>query len=151
TWIPANHHAAAEGLEDSSAEALAYIRAASPAEWREQEDKLWNAFVENAPQMLAFVEQHTPLRFKLTEEPDTMVECTGGKQKGRMLSPLPLRKALVGRYANKIRHSTLPHLYTYQEVHDGDLYHQPVRATLKFAHRLIWRLLTGSRGQGSAL
>jgi 3-oxosteroid 1-dehydrogenase len=42
-------------------------------------------------------------------------------------------------------------LYTYQEVYDGDLYHRPVRATLRFANRLLWRLLTGSRAQGSAL
>jgi 3-oxosteroid 1-dehydrogenase len=151
TWIPANHHAAEANISDSTTEALEYIRAASPPGWRGSEDDLWIAFVHNAPMMLMFLEKHTPLRFALTEEPDTMVECCGGKQRGRMLSPVPLRKTLVGRYSRKIRHSTLPHLYTYQEVYDGDLYHRPVRATVTLAHRLIWRLLTGSRAQGSAL
>jgi 3-oxosteroid 1-dehydrogenase len=151
TWIPANHHAAEANIADSEAEALEYIRSASPPGWRDSEDDLWIAFVENAPGMLAFLEKHTPLRFALTKEPDVAVECRGGKQRGRMLSPAPLRKALAGRYANKIRHSTLPHLYTYQEVYDGDLYHRPVSATAKVAHRLAWRLLTGSRAQGSAL
>jgi 3-oxosteroid 1-dehydrogenase len=151
TWIPANHHAAQAGIEDSAAEALDYIRAASPRGWQETEDDLWGAFVRNAPTMLAFLEKHTPLRFALTEEPDTMAEQLGGKRRGRMLSPLPLRKALAGPYASLIRTSTLPHLYTYQEVYDGDLYHRPARATLKFANRLLWRLLTGGRAQGSAL
>ena len=151
TWIPANHHAAAAGLTDSPEEALAYLRATAPDGWREREDHLWEAFVRNAPDMLAFLEQFTPLRFRLTEEPDTMSECDGGKRRGRMLSPQPLRRALVKRFARHIRGSTLPHLYTYQEVYDGDLYHRPVRATLMFAHRLVRRLLAGERAQGSAL
>jgi len=151
TWVPANHHAAAEGIEDSPAEALAYIRSASPRGWQQREDELWAAFAQNAPAMLAFVEERTPLRFKLTEEPDTMAECTGGKRRGRMLSPMPLRKGILGGYAGKVRQSTLPHLFTYQEVYDGDLYHRPLRGTLRVAHRLLWRLLTGSRAQGSAL
>jgi 3-oxosteroid 1-dehydrogenase len=148
TWVPANHHAAAAGIEDSTAQALEYISAASPPGWRHSEDPLWIAFCDNAPKMLKFIEDHTPLRFALTEEPDTMAECPGGKQCGRMLSPGPLRKALVGRCAGKIRSSTLPQLYTYQEVYDGDLYHRPVRATLIFAHRLLWRLLTNNPAQG---
>jgi 3-oxosteroid 1-dehydrogenase len=151
TWIPANHHAASAGLKDSPAEALEYLRAASPDGWAAHEDARWRAFVENAGPMLAFVEQHTPLRFALTGEPDIFVERPGGKARGRMVSPGPLRKALVGQYRDKIRPSTLPHLYKYQEVYDGDLYHRPIHATLRIAHRLIWRRLTGSRAQGSAL
>lgn len=151
TWIPANHHAAAAGIEDSTSEALEYIRSASPKGWKESEDARWTEFVRNAPAMLAFVEQHTPLRFALTDEPDTMAEQPGGKRSGRMLSPLPLRRAIAGRHARAIRRSTLPHLYTYHEVYEGDLYHRPIRATLRIAHRLAWRLLTGSRAQGSAL
>ena len=98
TWIPANHRAAEAGIADSPEEALAYIRAASPDGWQEAEDSLWAAFTRNAAPMLAFLEQHTPLRFALTDEPDTMVE-RGGKRRGRMLSPKPLRKSLAGRYA----------------------------------------------------
>ena len=150
TWIPANRHAAEAGIADSPKEALDYIRAASPDGWQDDEDSLWAAFTRNAAPMLAFLEQHTPLRFALTDEPDTMVE-KGGKQRGRMLSPKPLRKSLAGRYARSIRHSTLPHLFTYQEVYDGNLFHRPLHATCKFAHRLLWRWLTGSRAQGSAL
>ena len=150
-WIPANHYAAKAGYSDSPKEALTYLRSASPEGWHQQEDALWLAFVENAPAMLEFLEKQTPLRFELTREPDTMVERAGGKRIGRMLSPLPLPKSLAGPYARKLRRSTFPHLFTYQEAQDGDLFHKPVRATLGVAHRLIWRLCTGSLAQGSAL
>jgi 3-oxosteroid 1-dehydrogenase len=151
TWTPANHHALAAGIADSIAEAIEYIRAACPSDWKEEEDELWVAFTRNAPRMLRFLEEHTPLRFALSEEPDIMAERSGGKTRGRMLSPRPLRKAIVGSYASRIRRSTLPHLFTYQEVYDGDLYHRPARAALRFGPRVLWRLLTNSRAQGSAL
>jgi 3-oxosteroid 1-dehydrogenase len=150
TWIPANHHAAAAGIEDTVEDAVRYIAAAAPPGW-EDERPLWAAMAAHAPTMLQFLEAHTPLRFALTGEPDVMPERPGGKTRGRMLSPLPLRKTMLGPLAGSIRPSTLPHLYTYQEVYDGDLYHRPIRATLRVGHRLLWRLLTNSRAQGSAL
>src|SRR5579864_5638890 len=151
TWIPANHHMRAAGLSDSSAEALAYIRAASPSGWQAEEDELWRAFVETAPRMLAFVEEHTPLRFALAQEPDVRSELGGGKTFGRMLSPKVLSRRIVGKYARRIRRSTLPHLFAYQEVYDFDAWHRPISAILRFAPQLLWRLLTDRRGQGSAL
>jgi 3-oxosteroid 1-dehydrogenase len=151
TWIPANHHAIAAGLTDSVDEALTYLRSASPDGWLACEDHRWRAFALAAPRMLEFVESHSPLKFALTDEPDVMPHRNGGKTRGRMLSPRPLSKWIVGRHAGKIRHSTLPHLFTYQEVYDGDLYHRPVWATLRVLPRLIWRVLSSSRAQGSAL
>ncbi|SDR63929.1 3-oxosteroid 1-dehydrogenase [Rhizobiales bacterium GAS113] len=151
TWVPANHYAREAGLEDSVEDAIAYLRAASPEDWQAEEGELWTAFARAAPQMLEFVEKHTPLRFALTEEPDTMPERPGGKVRGRMLSPKPLGKRILGKFARQIRHSTLPHLFTYQEVYDGDLYHRPISTILRFGPRLVWRFLTKTRAQGSAL
>src|SRR5579863_5499516 len=133
TWIPANHHARAAGLSDSATEALDYIRAASPEGWQAEEDELWRAFVETAPRMLEFVEQHTPLRFALAQEPDIRTDLPGGKAFGRMLSPRPLSRRIVGRYGKRIRRSTLPHLFAYQEVYDFDAWHRPIAAVLRFA------------------
>jgi 3-oxosteroid 1-dehydrogenase len=151
TWIPANHHARRTGMADSADEALAYLRASAPEGWHAEEDSLWQAFVATAPRMLEFLESRTPLRFALTTEPDPMAERTGGKSVGRMLSPRPLSRRIVGPYARRIRRSTLPHLFTYHEVYEADLYHHPIRTVLRFWPRLLWRLLTDSRGQGSAL
>jgi 3-oxosteroid 1-dehydrogenase len=150
-WIPANHHARAAGIADSPEEALAYLRAASPEGWEAEEDELWQVFVETAPRMLEFLEAQTPLRFALTGEPDPLAERPGGKTVGRMVSPLPLSRRLLGRYAALLRRSTLPHLFTYHEVRDEDLYHRPIRAVARLWPKLLWRLVTDRRGQGSAL
>ena len=149
-WVPANHHARQAGIADSESEALDYLRAASPEGWQ-AEDPLWQSFVEAAPRMLAFLEAHTPLRFALTTEADPMAERRGGKKLGRMVSPRPLSRRLLGRLSARLRPSTLPHLFTYHEMIGFDVYHHPFRAALKLAPQLLHRLLTGSRGQGSAL
>lgn len=151
TWVPANHHAAAAGIEDSEAEALAYIRAAAPEGWAESEDPLWRAYVAAAPGMLRFVEAHTPLRFALTPEPDPLRHLPGAKARGRMLSPLPLSRWRAGRFAFRIRTSTIPELFTYHEAVTTDLYHKPYRTALALWPRLLWRLLTNTRGKGTAL
>ncbi len=151
TWIPANHHAAAAGIEDSKAEALAYIRAAAPEGWAAEENALWQAFVEAAPEMLRFVERHSPLRFALTPEPDPLRVLPGAKPRGRMLSPLPLSRWRAGRFAFRIRRSTIPEIFTYHEAVETDLYHHPFRTALDLWPRLLWRLLTNTRGKGTAL
>ncbi|SEE05495.1 3-oxosteroid 1-dehydrogenase [Rhizobiales bacterium GAS191] len=150
-WVPANHLARAAGLEDSPEEALEYLRSASPEGWRASEDPLWASFVEAAPRMLAFLETHTPLRFALTREPDPMAERPGGKEVGRMVSPHPLSRRLLGPLARHLRRSTLQHLFTYQETIGVDPYHSPVKAALKLAPRLLHRIATDSRAQGNAL
>lgn len=151
TWVPANHHAAAAGLADSPEEALAYIRAAAPEGWAETEEPLWRAFVEAAPEMLRFLEAETPLRFALTPEPDPLLGLPGAKARGRMLSPLPLSRWRAGRFAFRIRRSTIPEIFTYHEAVTTDLYHRPYRTALALWPRLLWRLLTNSRGKGTAL
>jgi 3-oxosteroid 1-dehydrogenase len=150
-WIPANHLASAAGLDDSTEDALEYLRAASPEGWRAAEDRLWASFVEAAARMLVFLEAHTPLRFALTSEPDPMAESPGGKNVGRMVSPLPLPRRLLGPLASKLRRSTLFHVITYHEMIGFDPYHFPVRAAVRLAPRLLHRLVTNSRGQGNAL
>ncbi|MGE8051388.1 FAD-binding protein [Pseudomonas monteilii] len=151
TWIPANHHAAEAGIQDSREEALAYLRGTAPEGWHRKEDLLWQAFTRAAPVALKFIEQSTPLEFRLTLEPDVFPEIEGGKLRGRMLSPRPLSKWIIGKYGWKLRPSTLPHLYTYQEVYDGDLYHRPLWATTRVLPKILWRFLSRSRAQGSAL
>lgn len=151
TWVPANHHAAAAGIQDSPEEALTYIRAAAPEGWAETEDALWQAFVRAAPEMLRFVEAHTPLRFALTPEADPLRTLPGAKARGRMLSPLPLSRWRAGRFALRIRKSTIPEIFTYHEAVTTDLYHKPYRTALELWPRLLWRLLTNTRGKGTAL
>ena len=131
TWIPANHLARAAVSDDSTEEALTYLRSAAPDGWAEHEEPLWRAFVTQAPRMLQFVEAHTPLRYELTDEPDPFAEHARGKHSGRMVSPRALSRRLVGRHARALRRSTLPHIFTYREMHQHDPYHAPIRAGLR--------------------
>ncbi len=151
TWIPANRHAREAGIADSAEDALTYISAAAPDGWAATEAPLWRAFVETAPEMLDFVEAHSPLRFRLTPEPDPLRTLPGAKPRGRMLSPLPLRRSLAGPFARHICRSTIPDLFTYHEAVETDLYHHPIRTSLELLPQLLRRLLTGERGKGTAL
>ena len=89
-WVPCHHHQAGIGATDSREDALAYIRAIAPQGWHNVEEPLWVAFVDHAPEMLAFLESKSPLRFAPSLEPDPYVEAPGGKRFGRMLSPRPI-------------------------------------------------------------
>ncbi len=150
-WIPANHVAAAAGIDDSREEAIDYLRAVTPDGWAETEDERWRSFVEHAPDMLQFLSDNTPLDFRIINEPDPFSEAPGGKLVGRMVSPMPLSRRILGAFAGKLRRSTLPHIFTYQEVVDHDLYHHPIRAGLKLWPKLLQRWLSNSGGQGTAL
>lgn len=151
TWVPANHVARAAGVEDSPEEALAYLRATAPEGWAATEAGLWRTLAYNSGPMLEFVERHTPLRFDLLDEPDPYIDLPGGKPFGRMLSPRPLRRGVLGRYARYLRRSTMPQIFTYQEGIAHDPYKRPLRAGLRLWPRLLWRFLTDARAQGNAL
>lgn len=150
-WIPANHIAADEGVADSREEALEYLRGVSPEGWSQKEDALWRAFVEAAPTMLRFICENTPLDLRLIKEPDPFAETPGGKLYGRMVSPQPLSRNILGRLARRLRRSTLPHSFTYQEIVDHDLYHHPIRTGFRIWPKLVRRWLTNAGGQGTAL
>lgn len=150
-WVPANHHAAAAGLSDDRERALTYIRAVAPEGWRETEDALWRSFVDEAPNMLAFLEKETPLRFSLTRDADPHLERPGAMSVGRMLSPGVLRRKLAGPYAGALQPPSLPHVFTFQEMLELDPFHHPVGAAFKRWPQLLWRWLTGARGMGTAL
>ena len=151
TWVPANHHMLAAGIADSKAEALAYLRAAAPPGWQETEDPLWQAFVEAAPDMLAFLEAHSPLRFELVHHPDLYVELPGGKFTGRMVSPLPVSRNILGRWRRRIRPPSKSHIFTYRELIVGPVLKRPVKTVLRMAPVLLYRFLTRRVGMGNAL
>ncbi|MBM3597113.1 MAG: FAD-dependent oxidoreductase [Alphaproteobacteria bacterium] len=150
-WIPANHHMLAAGMSDSKDEALTYIRAVAPEGWQAVEDALWRAFVDHAPETLEFIERHTPLAFELVHHPDLYSEAPGGKYNGRMVSTLPISRNLLGRWRDRIRPSTVPHLFTYDELRLGTLMERPVWSIFKLGPRLIWRFLTRRVAMGNGL
>jgi len=151
TWIPANHHMLAAGMSDTPQEALTYLRATAPEGWHAEEDRLWAAFAEQAPHALEFIEDNTPLRFELVHHPDLYVEAPGGKLSGRMVSPLPISRNILGIWRDRIRSSTVPQTFTYRELIVGSIIGRPVRTLLAMAPTLLYRWLTRRVGMGNAL
>ncbi len=150
TWIPANHHMLAAGLDDDPQQASTYLQATAPAGW-DRETALLQTFASAAAPMLEFLERFTPLRFEIIPEPDPFTELPGGKPQGRMLSPKPLSRRLLGTRKHQLRRSTLPHRFSYGDNFRHDLYHDPLRSGIALLPTLIKRMVKDEWGQGSAL
>lgn len=150
-WIPQNHHMHKLGIRDSREEVLTYIRAASPAEWGNVEEPLWQAFVDNAPEMLRFLEAHTPMTFAVNRNCDPYAELPGGKTMGRNLSARPFKLSRLGAWADKIRPPTIPQFLNYEEIVDGAVAANLRRAAIRFGLQGAYRKLTGRRTMGGGL
>ncbi len=98
-WVPNSHRAKAIGQDDSAEEAFTYISAlagdVSP-------DRI-NAFVENAPKMLQYVEEHAGVQYHAIPYTDYHAELPGGKLGYRSHDPVPLDGRLLGDDLDRMR------------------------------------------------
>lgn len=150
-WIPGHHYMADLGVSDSREAAMEYIRAVSPDGWHNLEEPLWAAFVDRAPEMLKFVEAHSPARFKPNRDPDPYAEAPGGIEFGRNVSPRPIRLGILGPWRDRVRPRTLSIELSYDEIVDTHFYANPKKGMMRFFPRLLWRHLRGMRTRGNAL
>jgi len=150
-WVPRNHYAVKMGIEDSREAVLDYIRAVSPEGWHNTEEPLWATFVDRAPEMLQFVERHSPTRFTLNNEPDPYAEAEGGLEKGRNVSPAPLPLGILGAWQDRVRKPTLSLWLNYEEIVDTYFFANPKKWAMRYAPRLLWRTLRRKRTRGNAL
>ena len=89
-WLPGNHHMAEVGIPDSREEALAYLRRLTCG--HEHDPAVLEAFVDTAPEVLTYLEAHTPLRMQpVANFPDYFFpyDVPGKKWGGRSCEPLP--------------------------------------------------------------
>ncbi len=92
-WIPNSHLAKVAGAADSPAEAFQYVRAlADPS----VPDGLIRAYIEQAPAMLEWLEQNTPLHYLSIPYTDYHAERPGGKLGYRTHLPAPLDGRRLG-------------------------------------------------------
>lgn len=88
-WIPFNHHMQAAGIDDSREEALTYIRRVSMGH---HDEDLLAAYLDAGPEMVRYMEDHTPLRLAVETDASRTEYCAdvpGGKCMGRKLWPDP--------------------------------------------------------------
>lgn len=92
-WIPASHLAKAAGQQDSPDEAFSYIKAVAGDD---ADDRLIRAFVDNAPEMLKYMDDNTELSYASIPYTDYHAELPGGKMGWRSHDPQPLDGRLLG-------------------------------------------------------
>lgn len=99
-WVPGNHHMPEAGVEDSPDEALAYCRRLVAGK---MPDELVETFVDQAPEMIRYLETNTSLRFRPMSWPDYHPEIEGARRGGRMLESEPFPSRLLGEWAARVR------------------------------------------------
>ncbi|MEC3976449.1 3-oxosteroid 1-dehydrogenase [Amycolatopsis sp. H20-H5] len=93
-WIPGNEALVAAGIDEPPERAREYLRSivgdVVPAIRRD-------TFVDRGPEVLAFVRQHTPLRFRWVRDySDYHPEAPGGRPGGRSVEPVALDGHVLG-------------------------------------------------------
>src|SRR4051812_7134383 len=102
-WIPNNHHMKAAGISDSREEARTYMRRLADGR---SSDALIDTYLDEAPAMLRFIEEVTPLKFAaLPRYPDYHPEFEGAKSGGRSLDPGLFDTNQLGPWKDKLRRS----------------------------------------------
>jgi 3-oxosteroid 1-dehydrogenase len=99
-WIPLNHHMAEHGFRDTRADAVAYCKQLA---MDRVDPELIETFVDTAPTMIKYLEDHTPLVFRSMMAPDYQPELPGGKLGGRSIEPQPFDTNLLGEWQSKLR------------------------------------------------
>ncbi|MBM3133386.1 MAG: FAD-dependent oxidoreductase [Chloroflexi bacterium] len=103
-WIPNNHHMSEVGENDSKEEVFTFMKILAQGR---AEDAVIEAFVDAAPKMLRYLEEHTSLKCDALQMPDYKAEITGGKKKGRSVGPHPFDTNLLGPWKKKLRRSAV--------------------------------------------
>lgn len=84
-WIPNNHHFKAKGGGDSRELAMTYLQESTQGE---VDEKLLDAYLDHAPNMIRYLEQNTPVRYEVAEKyPDYYPHLKGSLPGGRTLDP----------------------------------------------------------------
>lgn len=99
-WIPASHLAKAAGADDSPDEAARYIAALAG---EDAEPNRIRAFVDNAPRMLAYMEERTEVRYASIPYTDYHAELPGGKMGWRSHDPQPIDGRRLGADLARLR------------------------------------------------
>ena len=67
-WLPGNHLMEKAGIGDSREDALAYVRRVTAGS--EPDPELLEVYVDTAPEVLRYLEEHTPLKTHISPLPD---------------------------------------------------------------------------------
>jgi succinate dehydrogenase/fumarate reductase flavoprotein subunit len=117
-WMPDNHHMTELGLTDSREDALAYLQSLALGHL---DPVVAEAFVDEGPAAVRWVEEHTPCRFFVVDGyPDYHPEHLGGRPGGgRSLDNAVFSFDELGPWADKVRNQRGPTPYTLSDTAAG--------------------------------
>ncbi len=99
-WIPGNHHAKQNGIQDSREAALTYLKHETKSFFNTD---AVNAFLDYGPEMLNFFEQNTSVKFIPTLYPDYHPDAPGGVGIGRSVLAAPYDIRGLGDNMQRLR------------------------------------------------
>ena len=99
-WIPGNAHGRANNAQDSREAAMTYMRDQAGPFFNEVEV---GAFLDHAPEMVAWFERETEVKFVPTMYPDYHPEAPGGVDIGRSILAAPYNARGLGAEIRRLR------------------------------------------------
>lgn len=151
-WMPANRLMAAEGVDDSPAEARQYLRALRLGD---VDGELVDYFANQAPAVADWMETATGLSWQTVPYPDYHPELPGGKEGHRPLEPQP--RVVPPELDRRIR--TAPNVtapITYRELATGkidwdDVADRSSRGVITMGRSMIASLVEAAESAGAAI
>ncbi|MEL0552387.1 MULTISPECIES: FAD-dependent oxidoreductase [Enterobacteriaceae] len=99
-WIPDNHLARQQGIEDSQEAARTYLQGEAGESYRPE---MVEAFLRHGPQMLRFLEEKSRFRCNLYQYPDYHPDAPGGVMRGRSVVPEAFDIRALGPAMRRLR------------------------------------------------
>lgn len=105
-WIPNNHHQQEAGIADSDDDIVTYLDTIAPGQL---DPETLGAFMEGGPEMLRYLADETPVRFRTFRDfPDYQPYVPGGKPEGgRSLDNEAFSFERLGKWATRVNPSKM--------------------------------------------
>lgn len=151
-WMPANRLMAAEGVDDSYADARQYLR---ELRLGDVDDELLDYFAHQAPAVADWLESTTGLSWQTVPYPDYHPELPGGKPGHRPLEPQP--REVSPELDQRIRTaSNVTAPITYRELATGDFDRDEVtdrsqRGVITMGRSMLASLVEAAEASGAAI
>ena len=146
-WIPCNPFMEQMGVKDSKEEAVSYLRRVGQGI---MDEELISTYVENAPKVLKYLLEKTPVRVEPRPFPDYHAELPGGK-KGRTVGTALFDAKQLGEWAEKVRMGYFPPVSFAEITRSAKKLGGIARADKLDLELIASRLSENIRGLGSAL
>ncbi|MFA6575445.1 MAG: 3-oxosteroid 1-dehydrogenase [Nocardioides sp.] len=146
-WMPGNYALKAAGQADAPAESKRYLDAivgdVVPKVRRD-------TYIDRGPEVLDFIRDHTPLRFKwVPDYADYHPEAPGGRAAGRSCEPIPLDASFLGDELERLhpQYTKAPAnmIVTQADFRKISLGMRTVRGPITMVKVLVNRILSGLR------